>query len=217
MILYHGSKSGIKGQIAPGSRERCDFGKGFYLGDIPEQPQGLIAEHKDHVFYEIDFQPEGLNTKEFRDDYADQIDWALFIAYNRDKTLFTGNDILIQKYEMYNNTYDVIIGLIADDSMIPTLTQFFNGDISDKVMLECLKMVRLGKQYVLKTAKACSNDHIKIISSRTLTFKEKKMATAQASHRKDRMSSELSAIKARYRRDPSVKYFDEIIEECNKC
>ena len=29
VILYHGSKSGIKGPIAPISRERCDFGKGF--------------------------------------------------------------------------------------------------------------------------------------------------------------------------------------------
>ena len=35
MILFHGSKSGIKGPIAPISRERCDFGKGFYMGNEP--------------------------------------------------------------------------------------------------------------------------------------------------------------------------------------
>ena len=28
MILYHGSKSGIKGPVAPTSRDYCDFGKG---------------------------------------------------------------------------------------------------------------------------------------------------------------------------------------------
>ena len=33
VLLYHGSRSGIKGPIAPISRERCDFGKGFYMGD----------------------------------------------------------------------------------------------------------------------------------------------------------------------------------------
>lgn len=33
IILYHGSKGGIKGNIKPISREFCDFGKGFYLGD----------------------------------------------------------------------------------------------------------------------------------------------------------------------------------------
>jgi len=37
MILYHGSKSGIKGDIAPKSRDACDFGQGFYMGDLPDQ------------------------------------------------------------------------------------------------------------------------------------------------------------------------------------
>lgn len=32
VTLYHGSKSGIRGAIAPISRESCDFGKGFYMG-----------------------------------------------------------------------------------------------------------------------------------------------------------------------------------------
>lgn len=31
VTLYHGSKSGICGSIAPVSRECCDFGKGFFL------------------------------------------------------------------------------------------------------------------------------------------------------------------------------------------
>lgn len=29
ILLYHGSKSGIKGKIKPISRDKCDFGKGF--------------------------------------------------------------------------------------------------------------------------------------------------------------------------------------------
>ena len=44
MRLYHGSKSGIKGEIRPDAgRGMCDFGAGFYMGDRPEQPMGLIA------------------------------------------------------------------------------------------------------------------------------------------------------------------------------
>lgn len=31
IILFHGSKSGIEGMIAPNSRDKCDFGKGFEL------------------------------------------------------------------------------------------------------------------------------------------------------------------------------------------
>lgn len=33
VTLYHGSKSGVEGVIAPVSRERCDFGKGIALAD----------------------------------------------------------------------------------------------------------------------------------------------------------------------------------------
>lgn len=32
VLLYHGSKSGIVGEIEPKSRPQCDFGKGFYMG-----------------------------------------------------------------------------------------------------------------------------------------------------------------------------------------
>ena len=32
LTLYHGSKSGIDGTIAPMSRDRCDFGKELKLG-----------------------------------------------------------------------------------------------------------------------------------------------------------------------------------------
>ena len=47
MRLYHGSKSGIRGNIRPDlGRSMCDFGKGFYLGDLPDQPIGLIANDK---------------------------------------------------------------------------------------------------------------------------------------------------------------------------
>lgn len=45
------------------SRSMCDFGKGFYMGDIPEQPIGLIAGWKNHKLYEMEFQADGLHVK----------------------------------------------------------------------------------------------------------------------------------------------------------
>lgn len=42
LVLYHGSKKGITGDIAPISREECDFGKGFYMGTSTLQPLTLI-------------------------------------------------------------------------------------------------------------------------------------------------------------------------------
>lgn len=45
VTLYHGSRSGIRGAIAPISRERCDFGKGFYMGTDKSQPLTLICNY----------------------------------------------------------------------------------------------------------------------------------------------------------------------------
>ena len=41
--LFHGSRSGIVGKIAPISRPECDFGRGFYLGTESSQPLTLIC------------------------------------------------------------------------------------------------------------------------------------------------------------------------------
>lgn len=50
IILLHGSKSGIEGMIAPNSREKCDFGKGFYMGT--EQTQPFNEEQREKLKYE---------------------------------------------------------------------------------------------------------------------------------------------------------------------
>ena len=47
MILYHGSRHGINGPIAPLSRDRCDFGRGFYLGMHVLDPQLAIENLKE--------------------------------------------------------------------------------------------------------------------------------------------------------------------------
>ena len=56
VTLYHGSRSGIVGKIKPISREKCDFGKGFYMGTIPEQTKGLVVNQEKPVFYEMKFR-----------------------------------------------------------------------------------------------------------------------------------------------------------------
>lgn len=213
--LYHGSKAGIKGAIQPKSRERCDFGCGFYLGDKPDQPKGLIAQRADNRFYEIDYDFTGLNVKEFGDSYLEKIDWALYIAYNREPELFKEYDLLKCKYRSYNEDYDVIVGYIADDSMMTTLTDFFKGITSDKEMIDCLAHVKLGKQYVLKSKKACEEGRIKIVECRPLTYNEIKLAGAENQNRKNQMDSIITMYKTKYRRDISVKYIDEIMKEWN--
>ena len=46
--LYHGSKSGLGGNIAPTSRDACDFGRGFYMGHY------LTGESSKEIFAQCD-------------------------------------------------------------------------------------------------------------------------------------------------------------------
>ena len=55
LLLYHGSKSGLIEPIMPISRERCDFGKGFYMGTAPEQSLTLVCDFEESKFYRVDF------------------------------------------------------------------------------------------------------------------------------------------------------------------
>ena len=53
VLLYHGSKSGIEGDIAPLSRKQCDFGEGFYMGTESSQALTLICDYERAKFFRL--------------------------------------------------------------------------------------------------------------------------------------------------------------------
>ena len=79
IILYHGSKKGLIGDIAPISREKCDFGRGFYMGTNPLQPLTLICNEDRPVFYTLELDSTNLNILTV----DTSIEWAMLIAYHR--------------------------------------------------------------------------------------------------------------------------------------
>lgn len=207
MRLYHGSKSGIRGNIRPDlGRSMCDFGKGFYLGDLPDQPIGLIAGWENHKLYEMEFQAKGLQIKRFGNTYEEQLDWALFIAYNRNPQWYADRKKLCEKYESYHSGYDAVVGLIANDKMFQLLERFYEGTLCDRALIDGLSRVRLGNQYVLKTERACSAEHLQIISERTLTAAEKKSALAQSENKFRQMSGFIGELQTKYRRARDVRF-----------
>lgn len=216
LLLYHGSKSGIKGDVKPQSRQSCDFGCGFYMGDKPEQPKGLIASYENNRFYEIEYNTEGLKIKSFEDDYMGQIDWALFIAYNRQPEKLEQYKKLYKRYREYNELYDMIVGIIADDKMTQVMQLFFNGQMCDKAFIEAMQYVKLGNQYVLKTDEACKKERFNILKEYKLTDLDKKLIIAQNKNKSNALSNMINQIQTRYRRAQDVKFFDEIIEEWDK-
>ena len=202
-VLYHASRFGISGNIQPISRRRCDYGKGFYMGTDPIQPLTLVCNEKNPVFYTLDFNTENLSVL----DVEMGIDWAMLIAYYRgymdDKT----GSVVYEKYAHMADGCDVIVGYIANDRMYQVLTDFFERRITDTALIGSLSALKLGRQYVAITQKAC--DQIKIIKERPLQ-KLDLMILKDRSKIRRREGIELAdRIVTEHRRDG--RYFDEIV------
>ena len=203
--LYHGSKHGLQGNIKPISRDLCDFGKGFYMGTEQTQPMTLICNYMNASMYELEIDTFDLSIKEI----PLNIDWALFVAFNRGRLTKKISPALYKKYEAYKNGVDIFKGYIANDRMFVVLDRFFDGDITDTALVHCLSALKLGMQYVAITQKAC--DAISVVSERKLSDSEKKSLIITSEENRKHGISLTNDICRTYRREG--KYFDELIAE----
>ena len=203
--LYHGSKNGLNGKIQPISRELCDFGKGFYMGTEQEQPLTLICNYDNATLYNLELDTTNLIIK----DIPLNLDWALFVAFNRGRLTKDLSPTLYNKFATYKNNIDVFKGYIANDRMFVVLDRFFDGDITDIALVESLSALKLGIQYVAITQKAC--DSIRIVNEQKLTSKQKDNLIIQSEANRKSGISLANEICKKYRREG--KYFDEIINE----
>lgn len=205
IILYHGSKSGIKGDIQPISREHCDFGQGFYLGESPDQAKSIVSEYKDPYFYKI-----RLKLSEIPEDkilFLTNKDWLYAVLACRGKV--EGFNQLAVAKEWINrvNSADVVIGKIADDRMNEAMSRFSNLGLTDKGLQACLQSVQYGNQYVLKTPFACSK--AEILDEQKLTSKDIVLVQQYKLAKRDEIRSSLYKAIVKYRREGL--YLDEII------
>lgn len=207
VTLYHGSKSGIHGVIKPVSREHCDFGKGFYMGTERIQPLTLICNYPNARIYTLIVELS--NLKVLNLDVG--LDWALLVAYNRGKMEGSKGSKLYKKYRNLGKDCDIIIGDIADDRMFVVLDRFFNGEITDCALINCLSALKLGKQYVALTEKACKN--IKIIEEKGISENEMHRLKCESLENRSKGIALANEICRKYRREG--RYFDEILEEEN--
>ena len=205
ITLYHGSKNGLRGSIKPISRELCDFGKGFYMGTEKTQPMTLICNYENATMYELTINLENLFIKDIPLD----INWALFVAFNRGRLTKEMSPSLYKKYASYKNGVDIFKGYIANDRMFVVLDRFFDGEITDVALVESLSALKLGIQYVAITQKAC--DSIRICAEKKLSAEEKKSLIMKSEEKRKFGVSLANEICRKYRREG--KYFDEIIAE----
>lgn len=133
MIVYHGSPVEVQLPDIYHSRENVDFGKGFYVTPIKEQAAKWAARFKRHnrkgivSVYELRLEECKTNysTLEFQG-YTEE--WLDFITACR---RLEGN-----------NTYDLVIGGVANDKVFNTIELYFEGLIEKN---EAIKRLRYEK------------------------------------------------------------------------
>ena len=208
VILYHGSKSGIRGPVAPISRERCDFGKGFYMGTDPYQPLTLISDFEESKFYVVSLDLTGLRILNVKPD----LEWAMLVAYNRGKMEEAKGTALYERYAVMRKGYDVTVGSIADDRMFYVLDNFFQGIITDKALVMSLSALQLGEQYVAMTEKACQ--HIQIEDEIELSHLERIFLRDLSESNRVKGVRLANEICRDYRREG--RFFDEILKDAGR-
>ena len=204
LVLYHGSKKGIVGDIAPISRDECDFGSGFYMGTNTLQPLTLVCNENKPKFYTVELDLTGLKVLSVEIG----MDWAMLIAYYRKEMESAKGTPIYEKYAHMADGYDVIIGYIANDRMYTELSRFFNRTLTDVALINCLSALDLGKQYVAITEKACKQ--IKILKEEPLSQLELSLLKDMSAERSKEGITLAEEIEVKYRREG--KFFDEILK-----
>lgn len=149
--LYHGSNVAIdKIDLSKGHINK-DFGKGFYLTTLPQQAMEMAKRKARQfldakpivttfLFDENELTSGELNVKMF---HTVSEEWAMFILQNR-KASRTG----------FHHDYDIVVGPVADDSVVQQLDLFEMGLITLSQLVEALRYRNINNQYFFGTERA---------------------------------------------------------------
>ncbi len=149
-VLFHGSKNGLSQVSVNGSRNNCDFGNGFYLGETYNQALSFVCENEKSSVYSFRYSLKDLNICRF----DCSMEWMLAICYHRGTLGAYSDNEKVRKIVERINKADVIIAPIADNKMFYVMAQFTDGEINADVALHSLSASRLGFQYIFRTEKA---------------------------------------------------------------
>ena len=151
MILYHGSNITVKTPQLITQTRGLDFGPGFYLTTSEEQAvrfSEIVFRRKKNGsaivnIYEFNLTAGEKMLKIQKFTGAEDNEWLKFVAENR-LNIYNGSD------------YDMVMGAVANDTVMPTIQAYLSGFITEEATLVTLKASKLIDQICLKTEKALS-------------------------------------------------------------
>jgi hypothetical protein len=149
MKLYHGTfTTDIKQPDLSKCRQKTDFGKGFYTTKSFEQAKRWAMLRKNRfrakeayvIEYEIDDAILSSETYKIKHFDGATKEWLEFVFNNRKG--------------MAVETYDMVMGPVANDSLYATLLLYEQGVLSVEATIAQLKTYTLFDQLSFHTAKA---------------------------------------------------------------
>jgi hypothetical protein len=137
MIVYHGTTQIIKKPDVVHSKKYLDFGKGFYLTSYEEQAKKWairkgMRQEKTGIVNVYDLAEDWDNYKVLSFEHENE-KWLDFVCACR-------------KGEALNESYDMIIGNVADDDVFKTVDMYFRGLWDKRRVLEELRYYKMNDQ-----------------------------------------------------------------------
>lgn len=146
MILYHGSYIEIPNPDTKHSREKVDFGIGFYTTPIYEQAEKwcskFIKRGKNGIVSRYQFDESALSELKVLKFESYSEEWLDFILNCRQ-----GND---------KTDYDIVIGGVANDKVFNTVELYFDGLIDKSEAIKRLRYEKPNLQIAFRSEKAIS-------------------------------------------------------------
>lgn len=196
-LLFHGSDGGIVGNLKINKNKSVsDFGNGFYTGENLLQAENRASNSSNGMVYAYHYSLNGVNVYSF----DDVVLWSIYVGYNRKQLDMQRDTPPKLATILYNiDAFDVIVGIIADDKISRVYDLFVDNDITDKCLVECLKLVKYGRQFVFKTTR--SLNCLTEVSSYKLTKEMKKASIEWNRKLKGDIDYAVESFRKKYRRD----------------
>lgn len=207
VVLFHGAKKSFSFPIdfTSHSKNRNDFGVGFYLGESFEQAANYIS-FLDECKIVYCFQADLQDLKTYQFDV--NTEWMIAIAYFRGWIDEYRDCEYVMSILRKIKDCDIIIAPIADNRMFDIISEFVEGNITDEQCRHSLAATNLGFQYVLKTEKAIESIHF--IREMFVCMKEKEKCIKNRISLTENGLQKVKMAKIKYR--GKGRYIEEIMK-----
>ncbi|GHV89851.1 hypothetical protein AGMMS50268_03540 [Spirochaetia bacterium] len=152
MILYHGSSQDFSVVDLSKSKDKRDFGKGFYMTTIKNQAyEWAVKQFKRFggdgvIVYEFELSDNDAFTIKKFDDLSKE--WLEFIMQNRTKGGL-------------QHGFDIVQGPVANDNTFETIADYVLGTLSIYETLDRLRYMKPNDQVSIHTERVLS--HLRLI------------------------------------------------------